>query len=167
MSECQAENHTSRRKPSSIRNLKIIGNDDDGSDGHLHLACSILEYFSGCHSLCRLQLRIPTLCWYESQTLEALKKLLTDKRELEIVAICFSNLDFCILCEFISKIIIDSVNVNENRSCYFYFSGFRRIETNGSNLALERFRTKIRGTNGVRGYGIDKQDETFSVWVRI
>ena len=166
MSECQTENQTTRRKPSSIRNLKIISY-DGGIERNLPSASSILEYFSGCHSLYTLQLRLPRVCWYESQTLEALKKLLIGKRELQRVDICFSKFDFGKLCEFLLEIITDSVN--ENSSCYFYFSGFggSGSDTHKSNRVFERFRTNIRGTIGVRGYGIDVQGATFTIWIRI
>jgi len=92
---CKAENGSREKKTSSIRDLSILCLETRVCNGNYIMppVGPLLDHFSDCKCLQTLYLTLPKPCWRESQTLEALTNLLTNKPELLRVGLSFSGLD--------------------------------------------------------------------------
>jgi len=92
---CKAENGSREKKSSSIRDLSILCLETRVCNGNYIMppVGPLLDHFSDCKCLQTLYLTLPKPCWRESQTLEALTNLLTNKPELLRVGLSFSGLD--------------------------------------------------------------------------
>ncbi len=83
------------KKSSSIRDLTIVCHDIQEYERNYDIfqVGPMLDHFAEYRYIQKLDLKIPSPCWRESQTLEALANLLMNQPELVLIRLCFSGFD--------------------------------------------------------------------------